>query len=146
MLVEVTREPIDPGRLLSGAHGPSDGAVLLFLGVVRDHNDGRPVEGLDYEAFEAMAERELAAILHEARARWDLGETRVVHRVGSLAIGETSVATVVCSSHRAEAYEASRWIMDEIKKRVPIWKRERYLDGSADWLGAAQVLEKEPVE
>lgn len=130
----VTDQPIDGAALLRESLRASDGAALLFLGVVRDHNDGRTVRHLDYRAYAPMAERVLAQIVAEARQRWDTGAIRVVHRVGRLEIGEASVAVVVCSAHRGDAYAASRYVMEELKRRVPIWKREGYAEGDSEWL------------
>jgi molybdopterin synthase catalytic subunit len=134
-LCYVTREPLDGAALLAECVSASDGAALLFLGVVRDHNDGRPVGHLDYDAYAVMAERVLREIVAEASSRWRVGRTAVVHRIGRLEIGEPSVAIAVASPHRAEAYEASRYVIEELKKRAPIWKREGYLDGEERWLG-----------
>ena len=130
----VTADAIDPARMLSGALSPADGAALLFWGVVRQENDGRAVSRLEYSAYAPMAEREMLRIADEARARFGTGAIHVVHRVGRLEIGEASVAIAVASPHREAAYSASRYIIEELKKRVPIWKREGYLDGDAAWL------------
>lgn len=130
----VTREPIDPAALLRDTVASSDGAALLFWGVVRDEHDGRPVAHLEYEAYAPMAEAKLREIADEARARWATGEIAVVHRVGRLEVGEASVAIVVASPHRAEAYEASRYVIEELKRRVPVWKREGYVDGESAWV------------
>lgn len=135
----ITREPIDTAALLKSAARSVDGAVLLFVGVVRDHNDGRDVDHLDYTAYAKMAERELERIAREAEARWDCGEIGAVHRIGRLAIGEASVAIAVATPHRAEAYEASRYVIEELKKRVPIWKREGYVEGDNEWLAGSRV-------
>ncbi len=131
----VIRDPIDAAALLASCAGPSDGAALLFLGVVRDHNEGRDVGHLDYEAFAPMAERVLDQIVAEARERWETGSMAVVHRIGRLEIGDASVAIAVAAPHRGDAYDASRYIIEELKKRAPIWKREGYLDGESEWLG-----------
>jgi len=130
----VTRDPIDPAALLRDTVAPSDGAALLFWGVVRDEHDGRPVAHLEYEAYAPMAEAKLREIADEARTRWATGEISVVHRVGRLEVGEASVAIVVASPHRAEAYEASRYVIEELKRRVPVWKREGYVDGETEWV------------
>jgi molybdopterin synthase catalytic subunit len=130
----VTRDPIDSAELLSAVGGDHDGAVILFLGTVRDHNDGRNVRGVHYEAYEQMAEEVLAHIAGEAASELRGGSVAVVHRVGELAIGEVSVGVAVSSPHRAEAYQASRYVIEEIKKRLPVWKQERYLDGDQRWL------------
>lgn len=127
-------DPIDPAAVLARVGDDADGAQLLFVGVVRDHADGRPVSGMTYEAYEAMAEPVLAEIADEAAALLGTGRVAVVHRVGDLSIGEASVAIAVSSPHRAEAYRASRHVIEEIKKRLPVWKREHHADGHARWV------------
>jgi molybdopterin synthase catalytic subunit len=134
MSCRITADPIDTASLLAAAPASSDGAVLLFLGVVRDLNEGRAVGHLEYDAYEPMAERLLAEIVREAMERWETGAIQVIHRVGRLEIGEASVAIVVAAPHRGDAYAASRYVIDEIKKRVPIWKREGYVEGESEWL------------
>lgn len=130
----VTTDPIDAAGLLASCASASDGAAILFVGVVRDHNEGRPVDHLDYEAYPPMAEAALREIVREARERWEVGEISVIHRYGRLEIGEASVAIAVAAPHRDAAYEASRYVIEELKKRVPIWKREGYGDGGSEWL------------
>lgn len=134
MYSAVTTEPIDPAALIGRVGDAEDGAVLLFLGIVRDHNEGRAVSGMEYEAYAEMAERELGRIGSEAAELLGTDRLAVVHRVGVLAIGETSVAIAVSSPHRQQAYAASRYVIEEIKKRLPVWKREHYLDGERSWL------------
>jgi molybdopterin synthase catalytic subunit len=131
----ITRAPIDAAALLEECTTAEDGAALLFVGVVRNHNDGREVGHLSYDAYEEMAARVLEQIVAEAEGRWEIGRAAVVHRIGRLEIGEASVAIAVAAPHRGEAYEASRYVIEELKKRVPIWKREGYVDGEAEWLG-----------
>ena len=131
----LTRHPIDPAALLGSIRHPEDGAVLLFLGTVRNHNDGREVDHLDYEAYVAMAEQELARVAGEAAERWNIERFAVTHRIGRLEIGEVAVAIAVAAPHRAEAYDASRYIIEELKRRIPIWKREGYVGGKREWLG-----------
>ena len=130
----VTDRPLDAARLLADAVSPADGAALLFWGVVRDENDGRAVGQLEYSAYAPMAERQMHRIAEEAIARFGTGDIRVVHRVGRLEVGEASVAIVVASPHRGEAYEASRYVIEELKKRVPVWKREGYVEGETEWV------------
>lgn len=130
----VTADPIDPARLLDDTLSPGDGAALLFWGVVRNQNDGRPVSHLEYSAYAEMAEREMRRIADEARERFGTGAIGVIHRIGMLAIGEASVAISVASPHRAEAYEASRYVIEQLKQRVPVWKREGYVDGETEWV------------
>jgi molybdopterin synthase catalytic subunit len=133
----ITTEPIDAAALLAEVATLADGAVLLFWGVVRNENDGREVNGLEYEAYAEMAEAKLREIVAEAAQRWSVGEIAAVHRIGKLNIGEASVGIAVAAPHRAEAYEASRYVIEELKRRVPIWKREHYLDGPSAWLGGS---------
>src|SRR5690606_8120965 len=127
-------EPIDPSEVLARVGGDAHGAVVLFVGTVRDHNEGRPVRGVGYEAYEEMALGVLSGIVDEAARKLGEGRVAAVHRTGELAVGEASVAIAVSSPHRADAYQASRWVIEEIKKRLPVWKHERYADGEARWL------------
>ncbi len=135
-MIRLTREPLDLPALL-GAEA-RDGAVCLFVGVVRDHNDGRRVRHLEYEAYEEMALPLLAEIEADVRRRWPVSEVRLEHRLGRLEIGEASVAVAVSSPHRAEAFAACRHAIDTLKQRVPIWKKEFYADGSA-WIDGQVV-------
>ena len=127
-------QPIDLPRLLAEVSAVSNGATVLFVGTVREVNDGRAVTGIDYSAYLAMAERELAAIVREAGERFGTPHVAVEHRLGYLAVGEASVAVAVAHPRRAAAYDASRFVIDEIKRRVPIWKREHYADGTREWV------------
>lgn len=129
--------PIDPVALLSEVASVTHGATALFVGTVRDVNDGREVTGMEYAAYERMAERELATILEEARARYHVESLVVEHRIGPLTLGEISVAIVAAHAHRAPAFEAARYAIEEIKRRVPIWKREHYTDGTRAWVSPA---------
>lgn len=131
---DITTGPIDPSAVLARVGTPSDGAVALFMGTVRNANEGRPVGGMEYEGYAEMAREQLAVIVAEAAARAGSGRVAAVHRLGELAVGEVSVAIAVSTPHRAEAFEAARHVIEEIKKRLPVWKREHYLDGEAEWL------------
>ncbi len=128
--VHLTREPIDAEALVAGAKHGEDGAVVVFDGIVRNHSRGRQTLHLDYEAYEEMALRQLHEIAGQARDQFGVRHVSIVHRLGRLQIGETSVLIVVASAHRAQAYEASRWLIDTLKKTVPIWKRETFVDGT----------------
>ncbi len=130
----VGEDPIDPAAVLARVGHDADGAAILFLGVVRDHADGRPVDGMRYDAYREMAEGVLGEIAREAAARLGTDRVAVVHRTGELAVGEVSVAIAVSSPHRAEAFDASRYVIEEIKKRLPVWKKEHYADGQAAWV------------
>jgi len=124
-------EPIDVASLAGAT--PADGAVCLFLGVVRNENRGRPVLRLEYEAYEEMALPLMEEIASETARRHPVTDVRLVHRLGRLEIGEASVAVAVSSPHRTEAFAACRFAIDALKARVPIWKKEFYADGS-EWL------------
>lgn len=126
--------PIDAARVLGRVGDPADGAQLLFVGVVRNHADGRSVSGMTYEAYAGMAEEVLREIVAEAVEIAGTDRLAVVHRVGELSIGEPSVAIAVSSPHRDEAYRASRHVIEEIKKRLPVWKHEHYTDGESGWV------------
>ena len=130
----VVDAPIDPADVLGRVGAPDDGAVLLFLGTVRNHADGQSVDGMTYEAYERMASPVLVEIAREAAERLGTDRVAVVHRVGELAIGDVSVAIAVSSPHRAQAYDASRYVIEEIKNRLPIWKHEHYSDGRSKWV------------
>lgn len=130
-MARLTRERIDLAALL--AAGPADGAVCLFVGVVRNENAGRRVSHLEYEAYEDMALPLMEQIAAEAARRWPVTDVRVVHRLGQLEIGEPSVAVAVASPHRPEAFAACRYVIDTLKATVPIWKKEFYENGAV-WL------------
>ena len=129
----VSREPIDLARLVAAVEAPEFGGIVTFTGLVRDHHQGRAVSGLEYSAYEAMAEQEMRAILSEAESRWAV-KVAATHRIGELTIGDVAVAVAAASAHRAPAFEACRYVIEELKRRVPIWKRERYSDGSEAWV------------
>jgi len=133
-LITVSAEPIDPAPLLEFAGTPRCGAIALFLGTVRDHSDGKEgVTHLEYEAYEDVVVDKIGEIVVEARDKWELESVAAVHRIGSLAVGETSVAVAVGSGHREEAFAAARYVIDELKARVPIWKKEHW-PGGAEWV------------
>ena len=130
----LVRRPIDAAALLAEGRRPGNGAAVLFVGTVRDVNDGRPVTGMEYTAYEAMAERELTAVTREAAARFGADDLVVEHRLGQLAVGDVSVAIVAAHPHRARAFEAARYVIEELKRRVPVWKLEHYVDGTREWV------------
>lgn len=130
----IVHAPIDVAALIARAQAPGIGALSIFLGTVRDLNDGRPVTGMDYEGYEAMAASELAAVAREACDREPGLRVTIEHRLGTLAIGEVSVAIVAAHAHRAEACDGARSIIEALKLRVPIWKREHYVDGERAWV------------
>lgn len=134
----ITRELISADSVLTLVGGAADGAIDLFLGVVRDHNDGSAVSGMHYDAYVEMAEATLRAIVDEAAGMSGVGKVAAVHRIGELQIGDVSVAIAASAPHRAEAFAATRYVIEEIKKRLPVWKQERYVAGDARWLQGEQ--------
>jgi molybdopterin synthase catalytic subunit len=126
----LTREVIPTEALVTAAKQGSDGAVVAFDGIVRDNTRGRKTLHLDYEAYEEMAVKQMAALTEQAVERFGVRGVTLVHRLGRLGIGETSVLIVVSSAHRGAAFDACRWVIDTLKKTVPIWKKETFLDGA----------------
>jgi len=133
-VIRLTENPIDAAAVLDSVASPAAGAVVLFLGTVREMTDGQQTVSLEYESYAEMAEKKLAELATEARAKWPLTGHAIVHRLGTLPVGETSVAVAVSAPHRREAFEAGRWLIDRIKQVVPIWKKENYADGTGDWV------------
>ena len=131
---QISPEPFEPADVRRRLRSTPAGAYASFEGWVRDHQDGRPVLGLTYEAYQSLAETEGNRVLAEAIARFAIIDAACVHRVGRLELGELAVWVGVSAAHRAAAFAACRWIIDEIKSRVPIWKHERYADGEPAWL------------
>ena len=140
-MAALTRAPIDVASLQGMAS--ADGALCLFLGVVRDHHQGRRVLRLEYEAYEEMALPLLERIEEEARRRWPVSALRIVHRLGPLEVGEASVAVAACSAHREEAFAACRWAIDTLKATVPIWKKEYGEDGAV-WMEGPGTCTPDP--
>jgi molybdopterin synthase catalytic subunit len=131
--------PIDAADLIAEVARNSNGATVLFVGTVRETNQGRAVTGMEYTAYRSMAECEMAEILREASQRFSTRDIVLEHRLGTLELGEASVAIAVAHPHRGLAYDASRYIIEQLKKRVPIWKLEHYIDGSRVWVGAGNA-------
>lgn len=134
IMVALTNEPIDVLTVLNRVQSPLAGAVVLFLGTTRELTGNRQTQSLDYECYPEMAANKLAELETEARLRWSLVECAVVHRLGHLEIGEASVAVAVSSAHRQVAFEAGQWLIDTLKQSVPIWKKENWADGTAEWV------------
>lgn len=135
----ITKDAIDGGDVLARVGSSVDGAVVLFLGTVRNHHEGRGVEAIRYEAYESMAAEELRRVASDVAARFEMDRVAVVHRVGDLEVGEASVAVATSAPHRAEAFGAAQAIMEEIKRRVPVWKYEQYTDGTSAWVRGTPV-------
>ena len=132
-MIRLQQEPIQSDALIAAVRSDRDGAVLLFLGTVRDNNIGRNVLYLEYHAYSEMAVSELRRLVAEAQKKFDVGRIAVVHREGRVEIGEVSVAIAVASPHRAEGLDACRYVIDTLKKTVPIWKKE-FFEGGDSWI------------
>jgi molybdopterin synthase catalytic subunit len=130
----LTDDPIDTKALVSRLLRASDGALVVFEGVVRDHSEGKPVESIFYDAYRPMAEKEIGTIVENVKREWPDVAVDCLHRLGHLVVGETSIAIVAVSPHRAEAFAAGQYAIDRLKQVVPIWKKEVWSDGS-QWIG-----------
>jgi len=133
-MARLTHEAIDCGGLLESVRSDQSGAVVLFLGTVREMTDGRRTVALDYDAYPQMAEAKLCELESEARNRWPVDRLELVHRLGHLELGDVSVAVAVSCPHRHQAFEAARFLIDELKVRVPVWKKENWEDGTTEWV------------
>jgi len=129
-LVQLVREPIDAVTMEREIRAGADGAVCVFDGIVRNNTRGRQTLHLDYEAYEEMALRQMNELREQAIVKFGVREVAIVHRLGRLLVGETSVLIAVASAHRGAAFDACRWVIDTLKKTVPIWKREQFVDGA----------------
>jgi len=130
MRVEIVDGPIDAGEIVAGMKTGGDGAVCVFDGIVRDNTRGRRTLHLDYEAYREMALEQMRGLTAEAVVRFGVRDVAMVHRLGRLVVGETSVLIAVASAHRGAAFDACRWLIDTLKKTVPIWKKETFVDGA----------------
>jgi molybdopterin synthase catalytic subunit len=133
-MVRLSRDRIDYHALTEEVRRNDCGAVVTFLGTVRDLTGERVTVALDYEAYPAMAEQKMTEIEQDTRARWPVGEMALVHRLGRLEVGEVSVAVAVSCPHRSQAFDACRHAIDRLKELVPIWKKENWADGTTEWV------------
>ena len=139
MLIRVTPDRLDPEEAIAAVRRDESGAVDLFLGVVRNTNKGRAVDHLVYDAYPSMAEKTMRELAEEAIERFDLTDSAVFHRTGRLEIGETSLLVAVSAGHRAATFEAGHWLVNEVKRRVPVWKKEVWADGE-EWIEGPESL------
>ena len=130
----LTKASLDLTALVTAVAAPDRGGIASFVGTVRDHHQGHAVQALEYSAYLPMAEAECARIVDETERRWSV-RVALRHRIGLLEIGDAAVAIAVAGAHRDEAFAACRHVIEEVKRRVPIWKRERYADGTVEWVG-----------
>ncbi len=133
-MIELTTDAIDHASLTERVRRNDCGAIVTFLGTVREMTDGRRTQALEYQAYPEMARKKMAVIEEELRARWPVGEVVFVHRLGRMELGEISVGVAVSCPHRAQAFEACRFAIDRLKEVVPIWKQENWADGTTDWV------------
>lgn len=133
-MFKITSDEIELGDVIRAVEAGDAGAIVHFLGVVRNNTEGREVSYLEYEAYPPMAEKKMAEIAQEIHEKWGLDRVAMIHRVGRLEIGEVSVAVAVASPHRKEAFEACHYAMNRLKQIVPIWKREVWADGEEEWV------------
>ena len=133
-MFKITSDEIELGDVVRAVEAGDAGAIVHFLGVVRNNTEGRGVSYLEYEAYPPMAEKKMAEIAQEIHEKWGLDRVAMIHRVGRLEIGEVSVAVAVASPHRKEAFEACHYAMNRLKQIVPIWKREVWVDGEEEWV------------
>ncbi len=133
-MITISHEPIDFSALTESVRSNQAGAVVLFLGTVREITGGRQTVALDYEAYPAMARIKLEELLTEAREKWPIVNAAIVHRLGRLELGDVSVALAVSTPHREHAFEAGKYLIDRLKEVVPIWKKENWADGTAEWV------------
>ena len=138
-MIQLTDQPIDTADLVDQARHPEAGAVVLFLGTTREFTAGRQTVALDYEAYREMAEKQLAVLESEARRRWKVIECIIVHRLGRVPPTEASVAIAVSTPHRGDAFAAGQWLIDSLKRDVPIWKREQWADGTTEWVHPGMI-------
>jgi len=138
-VIELTQQPIDFESLTESVRSHQAGAVVLFLGTVREFTGETRTAWLEYEAYPEMAMAALQRLGAEVRERFSVIEVAMSHRYGRLALGDIAVAVAVSSPHRAQAFEAGRWLIDTLKESVPIWKKEHYADGTTEWLQAERV-------
>ena len=140
----ITRE-IDPASLINEVASPEHGAISVFIGTVREVNDGRTVSAIEYSAYKSMADAELERILDEAEERFGVSALVVEHRIGLLGPGDVSVAIAAAHAHRAPALDCTRYVIEEIKKRLPIWKKEHYEDGTREWVDTTRAAQASSV-
>ena len=133
-MIQLTHETIDYTALTEAVRSSAAGAVLLFLGTVRELTNGRQTIALDYEAFPEMAAAKFEELIDEARQRWPVVNAAIVHRLGRLELGDVSVAVAVSTPHRQQAFEAGQYLIDRLKEVVPIWKKENWADGTTEWV------------
>jgi molybdopterin synthase catalytic subunit len=133
-MIQLTNETIDTNAILESVSSTHAGAVILFIGTVRDLTGDRATDSLDYECYQEMAEKKMSELEQQARDKWPIIECTIVHRLGHMKPAEASVAIAVSTAHRIDAFEAGKWLIDTLKEEVPIWKQENWSDGTKEWV------------
>jgi molybdopterin synthase catalytic subunit len=141
-MISLTHDPIDYHALTESVRSANSGAVVLFLGTVREMTGGRRTVALDYEGYPPMAEAKLAELEATARSRWPIDRVGIIHRLGHMELGDISVAVAVSCPHRLQAFEAGKFLIDELKVTVPIWKKENWDDGTTEWVHPGAEMSK----
>lgn len=136
-MISIVNEKINVAEVLASVGDPAAGAIDIFVGTTRNHSGGKEVHSLEYQAYEPMASKIMEELAEEARRRWHVKAVSIVHRIGRVDIGEASVVIAVSTAHRKEAFEACRYLIDTLKKNVPIWKKEVFADGEV-WVGSQE--------
>ena len=145
-MAQLVRTLIDVPAIIAGLARADCGALVTFLGTTRSSHEGRSVVRLEYQAYESMATQALERLEHEALARFPIAACAIVHRLGVVPVAEASVAVVVAAPHRAAAFDACRWAMDELKRSAPIWKKEFYTEGDAEWVKGTVLVRPSAVD
>lgn len=135
----ITSKPIDPAAILESVRDDSAGGTVLFVGTIRNRDEGRRVEKLEYQAYRVMAERRMKEIESEVKRKWKVIKISIIHREGVLRVGEVSVAVAVSAEHRAEAFEAARFAIERVKHSLPVWKKEKLVSGKNVWLEGVPI-------
>jgi molybdopterin synthase catalytic subunit len=133
-MIEITHQPIETNKVLASVYSEQAGASVMFVGTTRRFTGDKETLKLDYECYEQMAIKKIQQLRDEAVERWPIQECSIVHRVGTVELGEASIAVAVSTPHRVASFEAAQWLVDSLKKQVPIWKREHWADGSLEWV------------
>lgn len=133
-MIEITHKPIETEKIIASVQSDQAGASVLFVGTTRQFTGDKETLKLDYECYESMAIRKMQQLSDQARQQWPIEKCSIVHRVGTIELGEASIAVAVSTPHRAASFEAAQWLVDTLKKQVPIWKREYWADGSREWV------------
>lgn len=145
-MIELTHDPIDTAAILQVVQSPQCGAVVLFLGTVREFTKGKQTVALDYDGYPEMALAQMQKLADQAREQWPVEHVAIVHRLGHLELGDISVAVAVSCPHRAETFAAGKWLIDTLKETVPIWKKENWHDGSTEWVHPGTDAPRPPEE